>query len=77
MRTNEAVDAMFQYIGSLQKKHNIGSFDLLRQTAPVQAASLIALGPFIDYMLQGRNILLYNATTPAVVSEWMTCGIAK
>ena len=68
-QTNLAVYIVFQYIGSLQKKHNIGSFDLLRQTAPVQASSLILLGPFIDYLLQRRNILSYNASTPAIVSD--------
>ncbi|KAL9999717.1 hypothetical protein Hdeb2414_s0464g00899281 [Helianthus debilis subsp. tardiflorus] len=40
-------------IGSLQKKYSIGAFELLSKTAPIQALSLLVLGPFIDYYLSG------------------------
>ena len=63
-----------QYIGSLQKKHNIGSFDLLRQTSPLQAASLFAVGPFFDYFNSGRNVLDFQPTTMAVVSVCRPCA---
>ena len=39
-------------IDSLQKKCNIGSFDLLSKTAPIQATSLLAFGPFVEYYLK-------------------------
>ena len=59
-----------QFIGSLQKKYSIGSFDLLAQTAPVQAASLIVVGPFADYILVKENILYYQVTAMGAVSHF-------
>ncbi|KAJ7516311.1 hypothetical protein O6H91_22G053700 [Diphasiastrum complanatum] len=64
------------FIGSLQKKHNIGSFDLLSKTAPIQAASLLLLGPFVDYFLNGRNLLDYNLTTGAIFFIGLSCTLA-
>ena len=58
-----------QYIGALQKKHNCGSFELLSKTAPIQAASLILIGPFVDYFLIGQNLLKYTFTAGAIVSH--------
>lgn len=57
-----------QSIGSLQKKYSIGSFELLSKTAPIQAASLLVLGPFADYYLSGRFILEFKYSTGAIVS---------
>lgn len=57
-----------QSIGSLQKKYNIGSFELLSKTAPIQAVSLLVLGPIIDYYLSANLILDYKFTSGAVVS---------
>lgn len=59
----------FQYIGSFQKKYSIKSFDLLKQTAPLQAMSLLFLGPFIDYILNGQNILEYSFSAGSIVSN--------
>nr|ACN28074.1 unknown [Zea mays] len=60
-------------IGSFQKKYNIGSFELLSKTAPIQALSLIILGPFVDYYLNGRSLLNYpfsgGATLIAATNE--------
>lgn len=46
----------------------------MSKTAPIQAASLIVIGPYMDYFLNGRNILNYNYTLGAIVSsrkEWL------
>ncbi|XP_024376113.1 UDP-rhamnose/UDP-galactose transporter 3 isoform X2 [Physcomitrium patens] len=56
------------YIGALQKKHSCGSFELLSKTAPIQAASLLLIGPFVDYMLIGENLLSYSYSTGAIES---------
>ena len=61
-----------QSIGSLQKKYSIGSFELLSKTAPIQAASLLVLGPFIDYYLCGKFILEYKYSSGAFVSVFHT-----
>jgi hypothetical protein len=58
-----------QYIGALQKKHSCGSFELLSKTAPIQAASLVMIGPFVDYILIGENLLKYSYTFGAIVSR--------
>lgn len=54
--------------GSFQNKYNVGSFELLSKTAPIQAASLLCLGPFLDYILNGRNILEYQFSGASTVS---------
>jgi hypothetical protein len=59
-----------QTIGSLQKKYSIGSFELLSKTAPIQAASLLILGPFIDYYLNGKFITNYKLSSGAIVSSF-------
>ncbi|KAL0366542.1 UNVERIFIED_CONTAM: UDP-rhamnose/UDP-galactose transporter 2 [Sesamum radiatum] len=53
-------------IGSLQKKYSIGSFELLSRTAPIQAGSLLVLGPIIDYYLSGKLILDYQFGSGAI-----------
>ncbi|MBA0589331.1 hypothetical protein Gorai_018084, partial [Gossypium raimondii] len=51
------------YVHFLQRKHSLGSFDLLGHTAPVQAASLLLAGPFVDYWLTEKKVYAYNYTT--------------
>ncbi|TVU38203.1 hypothetical protein EJB05_11560 [Eragrostis curvula] len=63
-------------IGSFQKKYNIGSFELLSKTAPIQAISLIILGPFVDYYLNGRSLLNYNFSGGAIFFILLSCSLA-
>lgn len=63
-------------IGSFQKKYNIGSFELLSKTAPIQAVSLILFGPIIDYYLNGRSFLKYHFTTGAISFILLSCSLA-
>ncbi|KAL0378872.1 UNVERIFIED_CONTAM: UDP-rhamnose/UDP-galactose transporter 6 [Sesamum radiatum] len=61
--------ALQQYfVHYLQRKHSIGSFDLLGHTAPPQAASLLLVGPFMDYWLTDKRVDNYNYTFVSVVS---------
>ncbi|XWS29437.1 hypothetical protein CRYUN_Cryun24cG0029500 [Craigia yunnanensis] len=55
------------YVHFLQRKHSLGSFDLLGHTAPVQAASLLLTGPFVDYWLTEKKVYAYDYT---VISMW-------
>jgi hypothetical protein len=64
------------YIGALQKKHSCGSFELLSKTAPIQAASLVIIGPFVDYILIGENLLKYSYTTGAIFFILLSCTLA-
>ncbi|XP_042495377.1 UDP-rhamnose/UDP-galactose transporter 2 isoform X2 [Macadamia integrifolia] len=63
-------------IGSLQKKYSIGSFELLSKTAPIQALSLLVLGPFIDYYLNGRFISNYKLSSGAIFFILLSCTLA-
>ncbi|KAA8535903.1 hypothetical protein F0562_028381 [Nyssa sinensis] len=63
-------------IGSLQKKYSIGSFELLSKTAPIQAISLLVIGPFIDYFLGGQFISNYNLSSGAFFFILLSCSLA-
>ncbi|KAK6939157.1 Sugar phosphate transporter domain, partial [Dillenia turbinata] len=63
-------------IGSLQKKYSIGSFELLSKTAPIQALSLLFLGPFIDYFLSGKFVSNYKVSSGAIFFILLSCSLA-
>lgn len=63
-------------IGSLQKKYSIGSFELLSKTAPFQALSLIVLGPFVDYYLNGKFLMNYKMSIGALLFIILSCSLA-
>ncbi|OAY50166.1 UDP-rhamnose/UDP-galactose transporter 2 [Manihot esculenta] len=63
-------------IGSLQKKYSIGSFELLSKTAPIQALSLLVVGPFVDYCLNGKFITTYKMSTGAILFIILSCSLA-
>ncbi|KAJ8772647.1 hypothetical protein K2173_027824 [Erythroxylum novogranatense] len=63
-------------IGSLQKKYSIGSFELLSRTAPIQAVSLLVLGPFVDYFLNGKFIANYKMSSGAILFIILSCSLA-
>ncbi|XP_039146710.1 UDP-rhamnose/UDP-galactose transporter 2-like [Dioscorea cayenensis subsp. rotundata] len=63
-------------IGSFQKKYNIGSFELLSKTAPIQAASLLIFGPFVDYYLNKSSLLNYHFTGGASLFILLSCSLA-
>ncbi|BFG42540.1 UDP-galactose transporter 2 [Prunus yedoensis var. nudiflora] len=63
-------------IGSLQKKYSIGSFELLSKTAPIQALSLLILGPFVDYFLTGKLLSEYKFSSGAFFFIVLSCSLA-
>ncbi|XP_047336438.1 UDP-rhamnose/UDP-galactose transporter 4-like [Impatiens glandulifera] len=64
------------YVHFLQKKYSLGSFNLLGHTAPVQAASLLLLGPFVDYWLTSKRVDAYNYTFISLFFIFLSCTIA-
>ncbi|KAK4430642.1 UDP-rhamnose/UDP-galactose transporter 6 [Sesamum alatum] len=64
------------YVHSLQRKHSIGSFNLLANTAPPQAASLLILGPFMDYWLTDKRVDSYVYTFTSSMFIILSCAIA-
>lgn len=64
------------YVHFLQKKYALGSFDLLGHTAPLQAATLLILGPFLDYWLAEKRVDLYDYSITSVLFITLSCVIA-
>ncbi|KAK1372154.1 hypothetical protein POM88_038246 [Heracleum sosnowskyi] len=60
-------------IDSLQKKYTIGSFELLSKTTPIQAISLLILGPFVDYYISNNNILNYIFSYGVILFLLFSC----
>lgn len=57
-----------QYVHFLQRKYQLSSFNLLGHTAPAQAASLLLVGPFLDYWLTNKRVYAYDYNTRSLVS---------
>ncbi|KAI5672804.1 hypothetical protein M9H77_13168 [Catharanthus roseus] len=64
------------YVHFLQRKYSLGSFNLLGHTAPLQAASLLLSGPFVDYWLTGKRVDAYYYTFTSVFFIVLSCTIA-
>ncbi|KAI4310717.1 hypothetical protein MLD38_035671 [Melastoma candidum] len=64
------------YVNYLQRKYSIGSFNLLGQTAPVQAVSLLMVGPFLDYWLMNERVDAYHFSFASAVFLILSCTIA-
>lgn len=64
------------YVHYLQRKYSLSSFNLLGHTAPAQAATLLIVGPFLDYWLTAKRIDHYSFTFPSVVFLIISCTIA-
>ncbi|CAN1842426.1 UDP-rhamnose/UDP-galactose transporter 5 [Linum perenne] len=57
------------YVHYLQRRYNLGSFNLLGHTAPAQASSLLLVGPFVDYFLTSKRVDAYPYSFTSVVSN--------
>ncbi|XP_050206616.1 UDP-rhamnose/UDP-galactose transporter 6 [Mercurialis annua] len=64
------------YVHYLQRKYSLGSFNLLGHTAPAQAASLLVVGPFLDYWLTNKRVDAYPYSLISVVFIVVSCSIA-
>nr|GMD88727.1 UDP-galactose transporter 2-like [Ipomoea batatas] len=64
------------YVHFLQRKYSLSSFNLLGHTAPAQAASLLIVGPFLDYWLTSSRIDHYNFTVASTAFILLSCTIA-
>ncbi|KAL2471679.1 Nucleotide-sugar transporter family protein [Abeliophyllum distichum] len=64
------------YVHFLQRKYSLSSFNLLGHTAPVQAASLLLLGPFLDYWLTNKRVDAFDFNIPSVAFIILSCTIA-
>eukprot|EP00241_Pyramimonas_parkeae_P006620 CAMPEP_0114251570 /NCGR_PEP_ID=MMETSP0058-20121206/15344_1 /TAXON_ID=36894 /ORGANISM="Pyramimonas parkeae, CCMP726" /LENGTH=334 /DNA_ID=CAMNT_0001365387 /DNA_START=35 /DNA_END=1039 /DNA_ORIENTATION=+ len=63
-------------VGHLQKKHNIGANELVGVTAPVQAMSMLLVGPFIDRVVVGAFPWTYEWHVPSLIFLLGSCFLA-
>ncbi|KAG4147832.1 hypothetical protein ERO13_D05G247800v2 [Gossypium hirsutum] len=64
------------YVLHLQRRYNLSSFNLLGHTAPAQAATLLLLGPFLDYWLTNKRVDTYNYNLVSLMFIILSCTIA-
>ncbi|KAJ3679507.1 hypothetical protein LUZ60_017518 [Juncus effusus] len=64
------------YVHYLQKKYSLSSFNLLGHTAPAQMASLLILGPFVDYWLTNKKVYAFEYTPIVIFFIILSCVIA-
>jgi hypothetical protein len=55
------------YVHYLQRKYSLSSFNLLGHTAPAQAATLLIVGPFLDYWLTDKRVDMYDYNSVSVM----------
>ncbi|GAB2282965.1 UDP-rhamnose/UDP-galactose transporter 6, partial [Dionaea muscipula] len=64
------------YVHHLQRKYSTGSFNLLGHTAPVQALTLLIVGPFLDHLLTNKRVYAYDYTLTSTFFIVLSCIIA-
>ncbi|KAL1831235.1 hypothetical protein DCAR_0101206 [Daucus carota subsp. sativus] len=64
------------YVHYLQRKYSLSSFNLLGHTAPVQAASLLLIGPFLDYLLTDKKVYEFDFNMASATFLSLSCIIA-
>ncbi|KAK1371396.1 UDP-galactose transporter 2 [Heracleum sosnowskyi] len=64
------------YVHYLQRKYSLSSFNLLGHTAPVQAASLLLIGPFLDYLLTNKKVYEFDFNIASAMFLSLSCIIA-
>ncbi|KAL1319589.1 hypothetical protein HN51_071839 [Arachis hypogaea] len=64
------------YVHFLQRKYSLSSFNLLGHTAPAQAASLLLIGPILDYWLTSQRVDKYDYNTTSLMFIILSCTIA-
>jgi len=64
------------YVHFLQRKYSLSSFNLLGHTAPAQAATLLLVGPFLDYWLTNKRVDAFEFNMASLVFLILSCSIA-
>ncbi|EFH50849.1 hypothetical protein ARALYDRAFT_489833 [Arabidopsis lyrata subsp. lyrata] len=59
-----------------QRKYSLSSFNLLGHTAPAQAATLLIVGPFLDYWLTDKRVDMYDYNFVSLMFITLLCTIA-
>ncbi|KAE9608753.1 putative sugar phosphate transporter domain-containing protein [Lupinus albus] len=61
---------------TIQKKYKVSSTQLLYQSCPYQAATLLISGPYLDKVLTNLNVFAFKYTTQVMVVIVLSCLIS-
>ncbi|CAH9090681.1 unnamed protein product [Cuscuta europaea] len=61
---------------TIQKKFKVSSTQLLYQSCPYQAITLIVTGPFLDGLLTNKNVFAFNYTPKVLAFIVLSCLIS-
>ncbi|CAO2820753.1 unnamed protein product [Amaranthus hypochondriacus] len=61
---------------TIQKKFKVSSTQLLYQSSPIQAATLLISGPFLDKLLTNQNVFAFKYTSQVVIFIVLSCLIS-
>ncbi|XP_028782276.1 UDP-xylose transporter 2 isoform X2 [Neltuma alba] len=61
---------------TIQKKYKVSSTQLLYQSCPYQAATLLICGPYLDKLLTDRNVFAFEYTTQVMFFIILSCLIS-
>ncbi|CAK0784935.1 hypothetical protein CVIRNUC_008140 [Coccomyxa viridis] len=61
---------------TMQQKHSLASHELLANTAPAQAWTLLLLGPFLDRYISHAWVFNYDWNVPALTFLALSCACA-
>ncbi|CAL0319633.1 unnamed protein product [Lupinus luteus] len=61
---------------TIQKKYKVSSTQLLYQSCPYQAATLLIAGPYLDKVLTNLNVFAFEYTTQVMVVIILSCLIS-
>ncbi|KNA15203.1 hypothetical protein SOVF_100440 [Spinacia oleracea] len=61
---------------TIQKKFKVSSTQLLYQSSPYQAATLLVSGPFLDKLLTSQDVFTFKYTTQVLMFIIVSCLIA-
>nr|GEZ55659.1 UDP-rhamnose/UDP-galactose transporter 6-like [Tanacetum cinerariifolium] len=76
VNTKGFIAAFIAYVHHLQRKYQLSSFNLLGHTAPIQAASLLLAGPFVDYWLTNKRVDDFSHDSASLMFLFLSCTIA-
>lgn len=66
----------FQMTNTIQKKYKVSSTQLLYQSCPYQATTLLISGPFLDKLLTNQSVFAFKYTTQVTVFIILSCLIS-
>ncbi|KAL4418890.1 hypothetical protein ABPG77_002633 [Micractinium sp. CCAP 211/92] len=64
------------FVRTMQQKHKLSAHELLSNTAPAQAWTLLLVGPFLDKLVSSDWVFKYEWSTPALVVMVASCSLA-